>query len=286
MWNQLKTILYLGALSSLAVAALSWVAPGWWLGFAVVGLAFNLGAYFFSDRVVLRMQGARPLARSEHPELHAMNDIIAERAGIPAPRLYIIDADYANAFATGRGPGHSAVAFTRQLLEQLPPREVAGVLAHEIAHVKNRDVLIATIAACVATMVSAVANMLQFTAIFGGSSEDEEGSGLGGLVFALLAPLGATLVQLAISRAREYVADETAARLTGDPAGLASALERLSHATAHAQALPQPAAASLFIVNPFGSMQTLASLFSTHPPMQERIRRLRALSLAITRRAA
>ena len=286
MWNQLKTILYLGALSSLAVAALSWVAPGWWLGFAVVGLAFNLGAYFYSDRVVLRMQGATPLERAAHPELHAMNDALAERAGIPAPRLYIIDADYANAFATGRGPGHSAVAFTRALLEQLPPREVAGVLAHELAHVKNRDVLIATIAACVATLVSAVANMLQFTALFGGSSDDEEGSGAGSLVFALLAPIGATVVQLAISRAREYVADETAARLTGDPAGLASALERLSAATQHAHELPQPAGASLFIVNPFGSVRSLAMLFSTHPPMEERVRRLRALSAAIMRRAA
>lgn len=286
MWNQIKTILYLGALSSLAVAALSWMAPGWWLGFAIVGLAFNLGAYFFSDRVVLRMQGAQPLTRADHPELHAMNDVLAERAGIPAPRLYIIDADYANAFATGRGPGHSAVAFTRALLQQLPPREVAGVLAHEIAHVKNRDVFIATIAACVATMTGAVANMLQFTALFGGSSEDEEGSGMGGLVFALLAPIGATLVQLAISRAREYVADATAARLTGDPAGLASALERLSRATLHAQELPAPAAASLCIVNPFGGMQSLASLFSTHPPMEERIQRLRALSAAMARRAA
>jgi heat shock protein HtpX len=281
MSNQLKTIAFLGALSALAVGAVSYVAPGWGMAVAGVAVLMNLGAYFFSDRLVLRMHGARELSPSEYPTLHAMNHQLSARAGIPAPRLFVIEADYANAFATGRGPEHAAVAFTTGLLRRLAAREVAGVLAHELAHVKHRDVLIATVAAMFATAVSGIANVLQLSAFLGGGQhgDDEDASPLSMLAFALVAPLAATLVQLAISRSREYVADDTAARLTHDPDALASALARLhdTAAVAH-QSVPVPAVASLFVVSPFAGASTLLSLFSTHPPVERRIQRLLRMS--------
>ncbi|HEX6976721.1 MAG TPA: zinc metalloprotease HtpX [Vicinamibacterales bacterium] len=281
MWNQLKTVTFLGVLSALAVGAASYFAPQWGLAMAAVAVVMNLGAYFYSDRIVLRMHGAREIAPHEYPALHEMNHELSQRSGIPAPRLFVIEADYANAFATGRGPGHSAVAFTTGLLSRLTPREVRGVLAHELAHVQNRDVLIATVAAMLAAVVSGIANVLQFSAIFGGSQSDDEegGSPIGTLAFALVAPIAASLVQLAISRSREYVADETAARLTREPGALASALERLHRSAAtEPQAVPAPATASLFIVSPFAGASTMLALFSTHPPVERRIARLRRLS--------
>lgn len=286
MWSQLKTIVLLGGLTALAVALVSYLAPGWALGVAAVAVLFNLGAYFFSDRLVLRMHRAQPVSREASPQLHEMNEQLARAAGIPAPRLYLIDANYANAFATGRGPGHAAIAVTSTLMRQLTPRELRGVLAHEMAHVANRDVLIATIAAMLAAAIGAVANAIQFSAFFGGGQQsdgEEGGSPIAALAFALVAPLGASLVQLAISRSREYVADATAASLTRDPDGLASALARLSSASAHEESLaatPAPATASLFIVNPLaGSSSRLLALFSTHPPMDARIARLRRLAI-------
>lgn len=203
---------------------------------------------------------------------------LAAAARIPAPKLYLIEADYANAFATGRNPAHGAVAVTTGLLRVLSRRELRGVVAHEIAHIRNRDVTIATVAAGLAAVITGIANALQFSAFFGGSSDDDEGgvSLLGGLLFALVAPLAASLVQLAISRSREYVADATAARLTRDPEALATALERLAFAADRLPAQVEPATASLYIVNPLTG-GGLASLFSTHPPMEERVGRLRAL---------
>lgn len=283
MWSQLKTVLLLGILSTLAVGAASYVAPGWAMTFVAAAVLLNLGAYFFSDRFVLRVHGAQPIGDREHPALHRMNQELAHAAGIPAPRLYLIDADYANAFATGRGPRHAAVAVTRGLMQRLTRREVRGVLAHEIAHVENRDVLIATIAAMMAAVVSGAANALQFSALFSGSAQQQEdseaSSPLTGLLFAMVAPIAASLVQLAISRSREYVADARAARITRDPEALASALERLalSAATEHARPIPAPATASLFIVSPLAGVESVAALFSTHPPVGERIRRLRRL---------
>ena len=283
MWSQLKTVLFLGILSTLAVGAASYFAPGWAMTFVAAAVLLNLGAYFFSDRLVLRVHRARPIGDREHPALHSMNQELAHAAGIPAPRLYLIDADYANAFATGRGPRHAAVAVTRGLLQRLTKREVRGVLAHEIAHVANRDVLIATIAATIAAVVSGVANALQISALLGGSAQRQEdsemSSPLTGLLFAMVAPIAASLVQLAISRSREYVADATAARLTRDPEALALALERLAllAATEHATPIPAPATASLFIVSPLAGVDGVAALFSTHPPVGERIRRLRRL---------
>jgi heat shock protein HtpX len=279
MGSQLKTILFLGVLSALAVGAASLYSSGAAVVVGGLAVAMNLFSYFYSDRVVLRMHQAQELSRAEAPELHQMNDELAAAAGIPAPRLYLVRADYANAFATGRGPGHAAIAVTSGIVQKLNRRELRGVMAHEMAHVKNRDVLIASVAAMMASVITMIANVLQFSLFFGGAQQDEDGgSPIGALIFAMLAPLGASLVQLAISRAREFVADATAARLTGDPESLALALSRLSADAAQPHMVqPAPATASLYIVNPFTG-GGLASLFSTHPPMEERIARLRRLA--------
>jgi heat shock protein HtpX len=279
MWkNQLKTILLLGALSVLLVGAGAAIGPGaFWL-FTALALGMNLFSYFYSDKLVLRMNGARELARAEAPRLHAAVEELALRAGLPKPRVFFIDDPAANAFATGRNPERAVVAVTRGLVELLDERELRGVLAHELAHVRNRDILVASVAAGIATAVSSVANLLAFTGLFGGS-QDDEGSPAGNLLFMLVAPIGATLVQLGISRSREYLADETGARLTGDPLALASALARLQRSAEAVPAQAAPATASLFIVNPFGgALAGLARLFSTHPPAEERIRRLEALA--------
>ena len=276
--NQLKTILLLGALSALVVAAGSALGPQWMWGALVLALGMNLFAWFFSDRLVLRMSGAREVSREEETELHRMVEELSTRAGLPKPRVFLIDAPHANAFATGRNPARAAVAVTRGLLEVLSPREVRGVLAHEIAHVGNRDVLVATVAAGLATAVTHLAHVFAFSGLLGGRDE-EEGSGGAGLLFALVAPIGATLVQLGISRSREYMADETGARLSGDPLALASALEKLHREAEEVPGHAEPATASLYIVNPFGALGGLTRLFSTHPPAEERIRRLRALAL-------
>lgn len=277
--NQLKTILLLGALSALVVAAGAALGPGWMWGSLALALGMNLFAWFFSDRLVLRMSGARDASREEAPELHRVVEELSARAGLPKPRVLLIDAPHANAFATGRSPERAAVAVTRGLLEVLSPREVRGVLAHEIAHVLNRDVLVATVAAGLATAVTHLAHVLAFSGLLGGR-EDEEGSGAAGLLFTLVAPIGATLVQLGISRSREYLADEAGARLSGDPLALASALEKLHREAEEVPAQAEPATASLHIVNPFGANGGLTRLFSTHPPAEDRIRRLRALALA------
>jgi heat shock protein HtpX len=278
--NQLKTILLLGALSALIVAAGGALGPQWLWGSLLLAMGMNLFAWFFSDRLVLRMSGAREVSRQEAPELHRMVEELSTKAGLPRPRVFLVDAPHANAFATGRNPEKAAVAVTRGLLETLDPREVRGVLAHEIAHVANRDVLVATVAAGLATAVTHLAHVVALSGLFGARDGEEEGSGASGLFFALLAPFGAMLVQLGISRSREYLADETGARLSGDPLALASALEKLEREAGAAPAQAEPAAASLYIVNPFGALGGLTRLFSTHPPAEERVRRLRAMALA------
>jgi heat shock protein HtpX len=278
MNNQVKTILLLGALSALLVGLGTVIAPGSLYLFLALAALLNLGAYFFSDRLVLRMHGARPISPADSPAVHEIVQELSARAGIPTPRLYLVPAPHANAFATGRNPEHGVVAVTQGLLQTLDLRELRGVLAHEIAHIRNRDILIASVAATLAAAVSYIANMLQWTAIFGGGSQQDRESQGPGLLAALVAPIGAMMVQLAISRSREYLADETAARLTGEPEALAGALARLS---ASAEVVPgdvEPATASLFIVNPFAGAQGIATLFATHPPVRERIKRLRALT--------
>ncbi len=286
LWNQLKTLLLLGTLSVLLIGVGSLLGEG--ATHLALGLAllFNLGAYFFSDRLVLAMHRARELPPTELPGLHRTVEQLAQRAGIPTPRLYLVDDPQPNAFATGRNPAHGAVAVTRGLLDLLDAREVRGVLAHEIAHIANRDILVSTIAAVVAAAVTHLAQMLQWGLLLGlggRSDEDEEGIGpLGALLLALVAPLAATLVQLGISRTREYLADRRGAELTGDPLGLARALRRIQLAAERVppHLLTEPATASLMIANPFAGIGAgLMRLFSTHPPMEERIARLEVMAL-------
>ena len=276
MSNQIKTILLLGSLSALLIAIGGAIGPDF-LGYAVVTAAvMNLGAYFFSDRIVLAAQRAQEVSVEEAPELHAMVEELAARAGMPKPRVYIIPSAQPNAFATGRSPSHGVVAVTEGILQLLDARELRGVLAHELSHVRNRDVLISSIAATVAAAVSYIAQVAGF---FGaGARRDGEGPGaLESLLLLLVAPLAATLIQFGISRSREYEADHSGALLSEDPEALARALEKLE---AGARAIPaqvQPAMASLFIVNPFGAVRSVARLFSTHPSTEERVRRLRAM---------
>ncbi len=280
MKNQLKTIVLLGVLSAILVAVGGSLGPQWLWGATALAFAMNLFAYFFSDRLVLRMSGAREVTPAEAPALHRMVDELSAAAGIPKPRVCLIDQPYANAFATGRNPQRAAVAVTTGLLSILDERELRGVLAHELGHVVNRDILVATVAAGLAAAVGNLAHVVAFSGLLGQRDEEEQGSGAGGLLFLFLGPIAATLVQLGISRSREYLADETGARLSGDPLSLASALEKLEAAAGIVPAAQaEPAAASLFIVNPFGRVGGLVGLFSTHPPAQERIRRLREMAL-------
>jgi heat shock protein HtpX len=283
MKNQLKTIFLLGILSAVLIGIGGTLGPGYLYGFTALALLMNLGAYFFSDRIVLAMHGAQELAPEQAPGLHRMVEELARRAQIPTPRVYLIPEPHANAFATGRNPRHGVVAVTQGIMHLLSERELRGVLAHELAHIKNRDILVATIAAAIAAAVGYLANALSFAAFFGGGNQDQDedsgGSAANGLLFAFIAPFIAMLVQLGISRAREYLADETGARLAGDPEALASALEKLQYGAevVPAQA-PQPATASLFIVSPLAGGSRIFSLFSTHPAMEERVRRLRAMA--------
>lgn len=273
--NQLKTIVFMGVLAALVVGVGYAVAPGSLPVFLVLAAVMNLGAYFFSDRIVLAMSRAREVAPGEAPRLHAIVGDLAAQAGIPKPRVYVMEEPGPNAFATGRNPRHAVVAVTTGLLQIMDERELRGVLAHELAHVKNRDVLIASLAAALASVITYAANALMWTGLLGGrSSDDEEGSGAGGLLFMILGPIAATLIQMAISRQREYQADASAATLTGDPGGLAHALRKLHVASARIPSSMAPTTASLCIVNPFGSVRSVANLFSTHPPIEERIRRL------------
>ncbi|HET7874468.1 MAG TPA: zinc metalloprotease HtpX [Methylomirabilota bacterium] len=281
MGNFAKTAVLLAALTALLVLIGDLVGGA--QGMAVffgLALVMNFASYWFSDRIVLAMYRAQPADEAAAPELHRIVRTLATRAGLPMPRIYVIPADTPNAFATGRSPEHAAVAVTEGILRVMSSDELEGVLAHELSHVKNRDTLTSTIAATLAGAITMVARMAGYAAMFGGRrSDDEEGGGrnaLAGLLLMIVAPIAAMLIQLAISRAREFQADATGARIAGQPWGLAKALEKLEMA---AQAQPMdasPATAHLFIVNPL-SGRGLMSLFSTHPPLQERVARLRAM---------
>ncbi|HKE15425.1 MAG TPA: M48 family metalloprotease [Kofleriaceae bacterium] len=291
--NQLKTIALLGVLSAILIVIGRAVSPGAMWIFGGLAVAMNLAAYFFSDRVVLAMSRARPLRPGQDPELERIVTELAGAAEIPVPRIYMIDDDAPNAFATGRNPEHGVVAVTTGIRRLLGARELRGVIAHELSHIRNRDILVASVAAMIASVIAMLASLLRWGALFGGvGRDDREGGGAGGAIaaigLAIVAPIAATIIQLAVSRQREYGADATGAALSGDPLALASALAKLHRGN---QAIPMqtvgdnPATASLFIVAPLSGAE-VASWFSTHPPIAERIRRLQDLAAAGHARAA
>jgi heat shock protein HtpX len=281
MSNALKTTLLLGLLTGL----LMWVGQlvGGMQGMSlmlVFAIAMNLGSYWFSDRIVLAAYGARELGEQDAPDLFRVVRELAAGAHMPMPRVYLIPSESPNAFATGRSPEHAAVAVTEGIMRLLTLDELRGVLAHELSHVRNRDTLISAIAATLAGVVMWVAQMARWAMIFGGLRRDEREEGPGGLealALVILAPLAAMLIQLAISRAREYQADASGAQLSHAPRSLASALEKIGAVSGRVPLSAGPATAHLWIVNPL-SGNWLARLFSTHPPIEERIRRLRAMA--------
>jgi len=259
------------------------------LTFGAIGLALNFVMYWFSDRIALLAHRAQEVSRAEAPTLFAIVERLTQRAGMPMPRIYLIPSAAANAFATGRNPNHAAVAVTDGILQILSERELEGVLAHELSHVRNRDVLIATVAAGVAGLISTLGHVLQWGLMFGGGSrnDDERGSGLAALAWIVVAPIIALLIQLAISRSRELGADSAGAALSGDPGALADALVTLEQSkTVRPYEFAGPATSHLFIVNPLrgGAAAALMGLFSTHPPTEERVRRLRQMSQQRPRR--
>ncbi|HVM98501.1 MAG TPA: zinc metalloprotease HtpX [Candidatus Acidoferrales bacterium] len=278
MSNGIKTVLLLGLLTGLIMGFGQMLGGTQGLAVAFVfAVAMNFGSYWFSDKIVLAMYGARPVDMNEAPDLYRVVHNLATRAQIPMPKLYVIPSEAANAFATGRSPQHAAVAVTEGIMRLMSWEEIEGVIAHELSHVRNRDILISSVAATLAGVIMMLANMVRWTALFGGMSRDEreEGGGVFGLLaMSLLAPLAATLIQLAISRSREYQADASGAALIGSGEPLARALEKLEDASQRVPLDANPQTAHLFITNPL-SGQSLTRLFSTHPPLQERIARLR-----------
>jgi len=281
MSNVFKTGLLLAVLTAMLVLIGGAIGgqQGMVIAF-VIALVMNFVSYWFSDKMVLAAYGAQPIDEAAAPRLYAIVRRLTTRAGIPMPRVYLVPSETPNAFATGRNPQHAVVAVTEGIMRILDEEELEGVLAHELSHVKNRDVLISTIAATLAGAITYLAHMAQWAAMFGGRSRDDEEGGsnpIAMILLAILAPIAALLVQMAVSRSREFQADATGAKVAGRPGGLAKALEKLQMAN---QAMPMadatPATAHLFIVNPL-SGETLMRLFSTHPPLEERIARLRAM---------
>ena len=280
MTTRIRTWLLMAGLTGLLIAIGAAIGGGALFLFAAFAVALNLAGYWFSDRLALKASRARPVEPGTIPWLEATVQELAARAQLPVPRLYLIPSDQPNAFATGRNPEHAAVAVTEGLLQAMPEDQVRGVLAHEFGHIKNRDILVGSIAAMVAGAVAAIANILQFSLLFGGDEEDSPLGIVGTIATIIFAPIAAMLLQLAVSRQREYLADATGAKLLGRAAPLADALETLER---DAQAIPMnvnPATASLYMVNPLPRTGA-ATLFMTHPPLAERIRRLRELDAPV-----
>ena len=278
--NHARTALLLGGLTALVVLISGALGgTGWAVGALVVMAAMNLAGWWWSDRIVIAMHRAQPLPIEEAPEVHAMVARLAGRAGIPKPRIYWVPDRAPNAFATGRGPNHAVIAVTAGLLDLLDRDELEGVLAHELSHVLNRDVLISTVAATLAGTVSLLARLAGWTALLGGQRRDDDGpSPLAALVLMIVAPLIALIVQLAVSRSREFGADATGARLAGSPLGLASALDKLHRVSRRVpMRSADPATAHMYIMAPLSGRTRALEWFSTHPPVEERVRRLRAM---------
>jgi heat shock protein HtpX len=282
MANRIKTYFLLGILTVILI----WIGGFFGKEGLIIALIFafflNWFSYFFSDKIILAMYRAREIKENEEPYLHSLVAQLAQNVGIPKPKIYIINSSTPNAFATGRNPDNAVVALTTGILQLLDENELKGVISHELTHIKNRDILIATIAATIAGAITFLARMLQYMAFFGSMDRDDRRSGnifelTAILLFAILAPIAALIIQLAISRSREYLADEGGAKISGNPLYLANALRKLAYGVKrNPLRTANPATSHLFIVNPF-SGNTLFALFSTHPPIEERIRRLESM---------
>jgi len=280
--NTVKTALLLGVLTGLLMLIGGFIGGrhGVMIAF-ILAMVMNFGSYWFSDKLVLRMYSAQEVSENQAPELYRLVRDLAMRANLPMPRVYIVPGETPNAFATGRDEHHAVVAVTEGLLRILNRDELEGVLAHELTHIKNKDMLIGSIAATLAGAIVMLANMAQWAAMFGGlggrDNDEGEGGGIFGMILmAILAPIAATIIQMAISRSREYLADDGGARISGKPYGLAGALEKLSRASQIVPMNANPSTAHMFIVNPLTG-RSLMNLFSTHPPIEERIARLRSM---------
>ena len=271
-----RTFILMAAMTALLMG-LGWLFGG--QGGAMIALVIagvgNIWSWWNSDKMVLRQQGAQRIDRANAPELFDITAALADKAGLPMPALYVLPTEQPNAFATGRNPENSAVAITQGLLQNMPREEIAGVIAHELAHIRHRDTLTMTVTATMAGAIAMLGNMMMFT-----GGRDGRGGGIGAILAMIFAPLAAGLVQMAISRTREYVADRTAAEITGDPRALASALARIATLAGRSVNIPaerNPASAAMFIINPLGALR-MDRLFATHPPTEERIARLQAMA--------
>jgi heat shock protein HtpX len=278
MWNNFKTTILLAGLTGvLLVIGQAWGGQRGMMFALVLAAVMNLGSYFFSAKIALAMSGAQPISRDEGPRLYSIVERLAGKANLPAPKVYLIPQDAPNAFATGRNPSHAAVAVTRGLLDICNDEEVEGVLAHELGHVQNRDILISAVVATIAGAITMIARMAWWAEMFGfggGRSDDRRGGALSALAMMILAPVAAMLIQLAISRSREYQADATGAQITGNPYGLARALAKIEQWSKRIPMNVSPSMSHMFICQPLSAGQVLSSLFATHPPTRKRIQRL------------
>ena len=277
-WNQFKTAMLLAFLAGLLMLAGQTMGGSTGLNFALMMSVFmSFGSYFFADKMVLSMYGAKSLDVGKYGYVYEIVEELCQRAKIPVPKLYLIPSNMANAFATGRNPKNASVAVTDGILNLLDESELRGVLAHELSHIKNRDILVATVAATIAMAIGYLANMMKWSLIFGSSRRRDGESGFGAIIAMILMPFAAMLIQMAISRSREYLADESGAEISGAPLALASALEKIAAGPKlHTQSQAAMATETLFIANPF-STKNFFKLLSTHPPMEERIKRLHAM---------
>ncbi|MBZ5669972.1 MAG: zinc metalloprotease HtpX [Acidobacteriia bacterium] len=279
MWNNLKTTILLAGMTGLLLAiGQLWGGERGLMFALVLAAVMNLGSYFFSDKIALKMSGAQPIAREDGPRIYQIVERLAAKASIPVPKIYMIPTDSPNAFATGRNPNHASVAVTRGILDICDDEEIEGVLAHELGHVKNRDILISAVVATLAGAITMIGRMIWWAEMFGGfgggRSDDRRGGAFSALAMMILAPLAAVLIQLAISRSREYEADATGARITGNPQGLARALDKIDKWAKRIPMQASPSMAHLFIYQPLTTGEIFSSLFSTHPPIRKRIERL------------